>query len=1214
MSSSKITNDSEKKWLREASLRRLSLFVQDRTEMIGSAAKLGISIVTPSKLEKSGLNSYEKFHLEQWVAGSETGRQCMTAILHNRKKVKGVKTDSGFQPVELIREMIDLPENFLCDSGYLFETVFKRPPTSVVREALQLLVEKAREKSTTSLGEDQINIAIKQLRLENLGLKSFYTEDNDENEKEENNPADENKSPEKRAGTEEIKPTSDDESFRLQIMIELIRMHILSSNKKQCGFDFDAPLTDFFDDVNDMIPEDTPLETLFQHLKTPLPHIVKVAETMKAEDLESVNSTLKPYLQQLSSLKAELTTQLKELQDSRAYLSLGITSDATDEMVKKAYRLMAIRLHPDKPGGDTAKFQQLQDSYQEILKRRRSTAIERDAVDEARFKSKKQATKKSSEEEDDVDNDEIKSTKKRSEKSETVDDNVEKEKDLCNEEKNDELEAEMLKNLLKKKSKNNENNEENEIPETTENSTEDSSETLLNSNTPADLKKLNESVKPKVENPYQGFNLPKPNRRVQTEYESDEQHAKIVREDVDEMLRCVKQAASICTELAQRNIRWQKTIEKAANQPYPYAVKDILKLISPTAAAAVGTKGKNQSRLLLNVEACSLQQAVSPVEHLCEWAQLIAAKAMEIPGDCGEHYGSVAASVGSSFLVAIESTMQHSLNALKTVVSLIKTQEQLASSLTRVRESCSLAMTNEEIHSLMVEMVLTSVRSNVVTIRSTVDRVVDTALAAADVSDLVHKIMQQTEAKIITDARRKAANKEMEQQEEDYCEEDREALRKCRAERMEEQEQQRKAEQQRREKEKAEKKEEDGEGEDSAEKGLNDLKEKIRMLQVQLKVQHVQALQTMNSEVLTLQQQILQELKSIPFVTSVESLFTNEVNDKILAANVKIKKNSKNNGGKALDYRSSVLSLVAEFLDGACTSLRNDLTENDESNEWLLALAGKEAPDRSRRSLLHKHLSWVKIVLADGLSSNEVIESISEEFSLPEIPVQENGSNQVLDEENVKETGDKKVEVKLALLPDYRSKTLYLASLVDAGAVNSIIFDELKSRLREILTEDAQNIAAAKSKYQFLHSNHTLDLGIPSLLSGSGVNVKEIDLSSDDYDLEDEDYSINTKDEVYYADHGDFNGLYGDSQGSQEISEDELRNSQDSFDMLFGNDALGAQLRADYSKYQNGETFYTYCFSPEDHLPNPPDITMDSDSENAPTDPNVFPPFVPTSV
>lgn len=60
------------------------------------------------------------------------------------------------------------------------------------------------------------------------------------------------------------------------------------------------------------------------------------------------------------------------------YKVLGVDPSATDEEVKKAYRQMAIKFHPDKVAqmgeeyqkGAKEKFQKIQDSYEAIKKRR----------------------------------------------------------------------------------------------------------------------------------------------------------------------------------------------------------------------------------------------------------------------------------------------------------------------------------------------------------------------------------------------------------------------------------------------------------------------------------------------------------------------------------------------------------------------------------------------------------------------------------------------------------------------------------------------------------------------------------------------------------------------------------------------------------------------------------------------------------------------------
>ena len=65
----KSTSNSNKKWLRDASLRRLSLLMKDKTEIVDNVLSLQVNLASVEGLEDSGLESTIKVHLQRWVDG-----------------------------------------------------------------------------------------------------------------------------------------------------------------------------------------------------------------------------------------------------------------------------------------------------------------------------------------------------------------------------------------------------------------------------------------------------------------------------------------------------------------------------------------------------------------------------------------------------------------------------------------------------------------------------------------------------------------------------------------------------------------------------------------------------------------------------------------------------------------------------------------------------------------------------------------------------------------------------------------------------------------------------------------------------------------------------------------------------------------------------------------------------------------------------------------
>jgi DnaJ-class molecular chaperone len=53
------------------------------------------------------------------------------------------------------------------------------------------------------------------------------------------------------------------------------------------------------------------------------------------------------------------------------YVVLGVTSDASEEEIRKAYRKLAHEHHPDRSGGNEAKFKEINEAYQTLSDKQR---------------------------------------------------------------------------------------------------------------------------------------------------------------------------------------------------------------------------------------------------------------------------------------------------------------------------------------------------------------------------------------------------------------------------------------------------------------------------------------------------------------------------------------------------------------------------------------------------------------------------------------------------------------------------------------------------------------------------------------------------------------------------------------------------------------------------------------------------------------------------
>ena len=357
-------------------------------------------------LEPSTLSANDKAHLKRWLEGVESGRACMLAMLDASHAAEQERSDAPPESappaalaaagspagpsleLALLSASVNLPADFLC-TGFLYEHVFSKPPVSVVREALHLLLETAQESEVEALDCHQINLAIKQVRIDNLARAAAEGGDEDgdgeadaeaaglDANKENRNRGSMDDKDDKDAKAERHRQQSllsqarlrraRDEETRLQIMVELIHLHAQAQQRAQ-----DAAPSDCNDDdgahkaaavaaaaaveaaaeAAEPLPPTLLARDIHSHLLTPLEESEGVAAVMPAEELEQSNALLKPYISRLAALREALRLQLAELEKNEAFFALGLAQgcDCSDAQIKRAYHSLAVRLHPDKGG------------------------------------------------------------------------------------------------------------------------------------------------------------------------------------------------------------------------------------------------------------------------------------------------------------------------------------------------------------------------------------------------------------------------------------------------------------------------------------------------------------------------------------------------------------------------------------------------------------------------------------------------------------------------------------------------------------------------------------------------------------------------------------------------------------------------------------------------------------------------------------------------
>jgi hypothetical protein len=238
----------------------------------------------------------------------------------------------------------------------------------------------------------------------------------------------------------------------------------------------------------------------------------------------------------------------------------------------------------------------------------------------------------------------------------------------------------------------------------------------------------------------------------------------------------------------------------------------------------------------------------------------------------------------------------------------------------------------------------------------------------------------------------------------DYSEDDKELLKAARKKEREEQkkrtqDEREQAQQQQQQQSSKEKdgnsgtsEEDDDDDDDDGGDVLVTLKNKIKLLQYQLKCQQVNALKTLNSEIISLQFQLIEEFQTIPLYSSLIDLLNEKMksfrqNTKQIktlpsvvtttsVASSSSQKGSTTSTEVSNNIKECLFSFIAECIDNSLFLFRNALMASS-SSASTSASATVTEEERKKKSLLkhqiHSYFHWMFITLLNGENVYDIL-------------------------------------------------------------------------------------------------------------------------------------------------------------------------------------------------------------------------------------------------
>uniref|UniRef100_A0A7S4UK60 J domain-containing protein n=1 Tax=Alexandrium monilatum TaxID=311494 RepID=A0A7S4UK60_9DINO len=355
----------------ESTQARPSLLKSSVPPSQGSAGAEGSS---GGELEWGQVSDAAKQALRQWVRGSVGGRHCMLVLEHgtggdaltsnDEPSTTDLRGGAALNVLSGLHADVGLMGG--QEGGWLFETVFSKPPMQVLEEALQsALTEIAdpRLERASDLTAEQANLALrrKSMKVQFDSLKSSPAVSS-------------------QAGSQ----TPANEHTRMQVWLELIRLHTegwLRDGPPPPGA-ASAPLAQAKDKAAKGDKSAAAAVGSWQDAAVLLelgkgePELEAESQQMSLDALRSQNRAIEEYVMRLVRQRDELKHIAKLAEERDSYYILGLDGPhVTEDEIKKAYRKLSRKEHPDKAGTqNTRRFQQIQHAYTHVLKQRKEGA------------------------------------------------------------------------------------------------------------------------------------------------------------------------------------------------------------------------------------------------------------------------------------------------------------------------------------------------------------------------------------------------------------------------------------------------------------------------------------------------------------------------------------------------------------------------------------------------------------------------------------------------------------------------------------------------------------------------------------------------------------------------------------------------------------------------------------------------------------------------